>query len=198
MRPNLPFLSAASNANLKPDGFLKWKKRLVKDVRLLLPLTEAMKIARLRSMFHDVPRQSLPPFCRWHFFLIFHLFHFPQSFLSRESASVFANYLRSHSSVSLLKTLRSRVRGYLSELRRVTCPEESHLFVCSPFSPAKFLAGATNFFFCTATGPDKVAYPILKHLPCSGIDLLPIFNLFWTSHSFPSIHLEDIFCCSRP
>ena len=42
MRPNLPFLSAASNALLKPGGLLRWKKRLVKDARLLLPLTEVM------------------------------------------------------------------------------------------------------------------------------------------------------------
>ena len=37
-------------------------------------------------------------------------------------------------------------------------------------------------------GPDKVAYPMLKHLPRSGMDfLLHIFNLSWSSHSFPSI-----------
>ena len=45
MKPNLPFLLVASNAILRPGGPLKWKKRLVKDVRLSLPLTEAMKIA---------------------------------------------------------------------------------------------------------------------------------------------------------
>ena len=60
MRPNLPFLSAASNALLKPDGLLRWKKRLVKDARLSLPLTEVMKIARLTSPLLDVPRQSSP------------------------------------------------------------------------------------------------------------------------------------------
>ena len=39
-----------------------------------------------------------------------------------------------------------------------------------------------------ATGPDKVAYPMLKHLPRFGMDfLLHIFNLSWISHSFPSI-----------
>ena len=53
MRPNLPFLSAASNALLKPGGLLRWKKRLVKDARLLLPLTEVMKIARLTSPLLD-------------------------------------------------------------------------------------------------------------------------------------------------
>ena len=60
MRPNLPFVSAASNAHLKPGGMLRWKVRLVKDARLLLPLTEVMKIARLTSPLLDAPRQSLP------------------------------------------------------------------------------------------------------------------------------------------
>ena len=60
MCPNLPFFSAASNTLLKPGSLLRWKKRLVKDAGLLLPLTEVMKIARLTSPPLDVPRQSLP------------------------------------------------------------------------------------------------------------------------------------------
>ena len=60
MRPNLPFLSATSNTIPNPDGLLRWKVWLVKDARLLLPLTELMKIARLTSPLLDVPRQSLP------------------------------------------------------------------------------------------------------------------------------------------
>ena len=76
----------------------------------------------------------------------------------RESASVYAAYLRSHFSVSQPMALSSRARGYLSELRRA------------------------------ATGPDKVAYPMLKHLPRSGMDfLLHIFNISWTLNFFPSI-----------
>ena len=106
----------------------------------------------------------------------------------RESASVYAAYLRSHFFVSQPKALHSRARGYLSELRRATCTEESHSFFCSPFSPAEFLAAAFNLSSSIATGPDKVAYPMLKHLPHSGMDfLLHIFNLSCTSHSFPSI-----------
>ena len=58
MRPNLPFLSTASNAILKPGGLLRWKKRLVKDVRLSRPLTEVIKIARLASPLLVAPRQS--------------------------------------------------------------------------------------------------------------------------------------------
>ena len=60
MRPNLPFLLAASNAILKPGGLLRWKVRLVKDARLSLPLTEVMKIARLTSPLLHAPRQSSP------------------------------------------------------------------------------------------------------------------------------------------
>ena len=114
--------------------------------------------------------------------------NFPDCSSPRESASVYAAYLRSHFSVSQPKALRSRARGYLSKLRRATCPVESHSSFCSPFSPAEFHAAVSNLTPSTATGPDKVAYPMLKHLPRSGMDfLLNIFNLSWSSHSFPSI-----------
>ena len=68
------------------------------------------------------------------------------------------------------------------------CPEESHSSFYSLFSSIEFFADASNISPSTATGPDKVAYPMQKHLPCSGINfLLHIFNLSWTLHSFPSI-----------
>ena len=90
--------------------------------------------------------------------------------------------------VHLRCSQRSRARGYLSELRRATCPVESHSSFCSPFTLAKFHAAASNLFSSTAIGPDKIAYPMLKHLPRSGMDfLLHIFNLSCSSHSFPSI-----------
>ena len=104
----------------------------------------------------------------------------------RESASVYAAYLRSYFSVSQPKALRSRARGYLSELRGATCPHGVSL-VFLLFSPAKFLAAASNLSSSTAIGADKVAYPVLKHLTRSGMDFLHIFNLSWSSHSFPSI-----------
>ena len=114
--------------------------------------------------------------------------NFPNCSSPRESASVYAAYLRPHFSRSQPKALRSRARGYLTELRRATCSVESHSSFCSPFSPAEFLAAASNLSSSTATGPDKVAYPVLKHLPRFGMDfLLHIFNLSWSSHSFPSI-----------
>ena len=114
--------------------------------------------------------------------------NFPNCSSPRKSASVYAAYLRSYIPVSQPKALRSGARGYLFELRRATCPEVSHSSLCSPSPSTEFLAAASNLFSSTATGPDKVAYPMLKHFPRSGMDfLLHIFNLSWTLHSFPSI-----------
>ena len=113
---------------------------------------------------------------------------FPNCSSPRKSALVFVDYLRSHFSVSQPKVLCSRARGYLSELRRATYPDESHSSFCSPFSPAELLAAVSNLTSSTAIGPDNVAYLMLKHLPRSGIDiLLHIFNLSWILDSFPCI-----------
>ena len=65
--------------------------------------------------------------------------NFPNSSSPKESASVFAAYMRSHFSVSQPKTLCSRGRGYLFELSRATCLEGSHSSFCGPFSPLNFL-----------------------------------------------------------
>ena len=76
----------------------------------------------------------------------------------------------------------------MSELRQATSPEKSQLYLCFPFSPAEFFTAATNLFSSTATNLDKVAYPILKHLPRSGMDFLQhIFNLSWSLDLFSSI-----------
>ena len=65
---------------------------------------------------------------------------------------------------------------------------ESHSSFCSPFSPTEFLAAAPNIFSSTSTGPDKVAYAILKHVPHFGMNFfLHIFNYSWILHSFSSI-----------
>ena len=103
--------------------------------------------------------------------------NFPNCSSPRELASVYAAYLRSHFSVSQPESLRSRARDYLSELRRATCPKESHWSFCSFFSPAEFLAAAPSLSSSTATGPDKVAYHLLKHLPCSGMDFFFTFSI---------------------
>ena len=112
--------------------------------------------------------------------------NFPYCSSPKELAPVFADYLRSHFSVSQPKALRSRTRGYLFELHRATFPEESHFSFCSPFFPAEFLAASSNL--SSSTGPNKVTFLMLNHIPRSGMNfLLHIFNLSWSLHFFPSI-----------
>ena len=114
--------------------------------------------------------------------------HFTNCFSLRESALVFVDYLRSHFSVSQPKALQGKARGYLSKFCRATCHEESLSSFCSLFSPPEFLVTASNLSLSTATRPDKVTYPMLKHLHYSGMDfLLHIFNLSWSLHSLSSI-----------
>ena len=116
--------------------------QLVKDARLLLPLTEVMKIARLTSLLLDAPHQSLPRLRHgrrlallFHLnltlnlctlFFVLSLALLPPNFANcsslRKLALVYASYLRSHFSVSQPKALHSRARGYLSEFCRATCP----------------------------------------------------------------------------
>ena len=103
-------------------------------------------------------------------------------------ASVYAVYLRSHFSVSQPNALRSRVRGY-----PLSSPEPRALSsLTRPFALLSLLLNLLRlppiFPSSTATGPEKAAYPMLKHLPRSGMDfLLHIFNLFWILHFFSSI-----------
>ena len=60
--------------------------------------------------------------------------NFPNCSSPRESALIYAAYLRSHFSVSQPKALCSRARGYLSEICRAMCPVESRSSFCSSFS----------------------------------------------------------------
>ena len=65
--------------------------------------------------------------------------NFPNCSSLRQLASVFANYLRSNFSVSQPKALRSRARGYLSELHRATCPEEFTPLFAHSYALVNFL-----------------------------------------------------------
>ena len=114
--------------------------------------------------------------------------NFPNCSSSRELTSVYAACLKSHFSVSQPGAQCGGAGGCLSGLRRDACPVESHSSFCSPFSPAEFHAAASNLSSSAAAGPDGVACPMLERLPRSGMDfLLYIFNLSWSSHSFPFI-----------
>ena len=152
MRPHLPFLSAASNALLKPGCLLRWKVPLGKDAKLstcssLSPKSNPKSVHYLlRSVADSSSSSSSSP-------------NFPNCSSPRESASVYAAYLRSHFSVSQPKALRSRARGYLSELRQVTCPVKSHSNFCSLSLSLNFLRLPPTFPPPLPLGQTKLPIP---------------------------------------
>ena len=140
--------------------------QLVKDARPLLSLTEVMKIARLTSPLLNAPHLSLPMLR--HGRQLAFLFHPNQT---PKLYSLFSALL-----LALLPCLPSLVISPTALLPGNWLRSIPLTCDCLQLSPS------------TATCPDKVAYPMLKHLPRSGIDfLLHIFNFFWTLHSFPFI-----------
>ena len=122
--------------------------------------------------------------------------NFPNCSYPRESTSVYADYLRSHFSVSHPKALRSKARAYLSELRRATCPNESHFSFCSPFSPGEFLAAASNLSSSTAHWPRQSCLFHAKAHSSLGHGFSSHFQSFLVT-AFLSFHLEDIFYYSH-
>ena len=202
MRPNLPFLSAASNALPKAwwsaeveEAVSERRKafavayRSDEDRQAYISASRRASsvIAKAKAEAWQTTCTSLSP-KSVHFILCYIAGslsssssspNFPNCFSPRESASVYAAYLRSHFSVSQPNALRSRARGYLTDLRRATCPVEPHSSFCSPFSPAEFLAAASNLTPSTATGPDKSC---LSHAKAP--------SSLW--HGFTSLHLQSL------
>ena len=187
----------------------------MKDARLSRPLTEVMKIARLTSPLPDAPRQSSSRPRLRHPRRLALLFHPNQT--QKLCTLFFALWL------ALLPPLLNsptvlpgnRLRSmpltcyptfpFLSQKSCVAEPEATFLSSAEPrvlrslARPSALLSLPLNFLrlpstsSSTATGPDKVAYPMLKRLPRSGMDFfLHTLNLFWTLHSFPSIWKTSI------
>ena len=77
----------------------------------------------------------------------------------------------------------------MNELRKASCEDASSLqnSFCSPFFLAELSTAICNLSSSTASGPDQIAYPLLKHLPePAQLLLLSLFNRSWYSHTFPS------------
>ena len=109
--------------------------------------------------------------------------NFPNCSSPKESALVYAAYLRSHFSVSQPKSLRSRARGYLSELRKATCPEESHFSFCSP-------SLLPNFLRLLPTSPRPVPLAQTKlPIPCKSTFLALAGIYFFTSSIPPGLRI---------
>ena len=75
----------------------------------------------------------------------------------------------------------------MNELRKASCEDASslHNSFCSPFSLAELSTAICKLF--SASGPDQIAYLLLKHLPePAKLLLLSLFNRSWYSHTFSS------------
>ena len=112
---------------------------------------------------------------------------FPGCCSDKDLATRYASFLKSHFSRPTLKVRRHEARSFLRELRSSSCESSFHSYFCTPFSLSELTAAISRLSSSTAAGPDHVAYPLLQHLPSTALSfLLFLFNLSWSTHSFPS------------
>ena len=113
---------------------------------------------------------------------------FPGCTSPLDTANHYASYLCSHLSQATPRTSRRAERQFMNEHRKASCDDASslHNSFCSPFSLAELSNAICNLSSSTASGPDHIAYPLLKHLPEPAQLLLSLFNRSWYSHTFPS------------
>ena len=107
---------------------------------------------------------------------------FPDCTCPLNTANHFASYLRSRLSQATPRSSRRAERQFMNELRKASCEDASslHNSFCSPFSLTELSTAISNFSSSTASGPDQIAYPLLKHLPEPALLLLlSLFNRSW-------------------
>ena len=74
----------------------------------------------------------------------------------------------------------------MNHIRTAHC-NTLHSTFCSPFSSLELSTAISQLSTSTSSGPDQITYPLLTHLPQSALHfLLYIFNLSWSTHTFPS------------
>ena len=114
---------------------------------------------------------------------------FPGCSSPLDTANHYASYLRSNLSQATPRTSRRAERQFMNELRKTSYEDASspHSSFYSPFSLAELSTATSKFSSSTASGPDQIAYPLLKYLPePAQLLLLSLFYMSWSSHTFPS------------
>ena len=80
----------------------------------------------------------------------------------------------------------------MNHIRTAHC-NTLHFTFCSPFSSLELSTAIFQLSTSTSSGPDQITYPLLSHLPQSALHfLLYIFNLSWSTHTFPSTWKKSI------
>ena len=92
---------------------------------------------------------------------------FPGCSSPLDTANHYASYLRSRLSQATPRTSCRAERQFMNKLRKASCENASslHNSFCSPFSLAELSTAISKLSSSTASGPDQIAYPLLKHLP---------------------------------
>ena len=104
------------------------------------------------------------------------------------TANHYASFLRSHLSQATPHTSRRAKRQFRNDLRKASCEDASslHNSFCSLFSLAELSTAICKLSFFTASGPDQIAYPLLKHLPePAQLLLLSLFQQVLVLSYFP-------------
>ena len=74
----------------------------------------------------------------------------------------------------------------MNHIRTAHC-NTLHSTFCLPFFSLELSTAISQLSTSTSSGPDQITYPLLSHLPQSALHfLLYIFNLSWSTHTFPS------------
>jgi len=96
----------------------------------------------------------------------------------KDTANIYASYLRSHFSQQTPQLYRGAERSFMNDLRSDQC-SDSFLYntFCSLFTTKELATAISKLSTSTASGPDFIAYPLLTHLsPSAQQHLLFIFN----------------------
>jgi len=113
---------------------------------------------------------------------------FPDSQSPKDTANIYAFYLRSHFSQQTPRLSRGTKRSFINDLRSDQCSDSTlYSTFCSPFTTKEFTTAISKLSISTTSGPDLIAYLFLTHFPPSAQQhLLSNPNWFWSSNTFPS------------
>jgi len=112
---------------------------------------------------------------------------FPNSQSSKDTANIYASYLRSHFSQQTSRLSFGAEVNFMNDLRSDQCSDPFlHNTFCYPFTTKELTTAISKLSTSTASGLDFIAYPLLTYLPPTAQQHLSIFNRSWSSHTFPS------------
>ena len=114
------------------------------------------------------------------------LLNFPNCHTPVDCANHLSSHLQSHFSTQTPKPFRSTKKAQMNLIKTAHC-NTLHSTFCLPFFSLELFIAISQLSTSTSSGPDQITYPLLTHLPQSALHfLLHIFNLSWSTHTFPS------------